>query len=279
MDVELTDSYRLGVSALMTPQKTGDLTSTAGNSGGASFLSGVTNLASDLKGFNYWGMYKGDLMVAVKALSANSRGHVLATPRVQTTHAVPAIFDVTDEIPYVGTLGGAAGTLYYSPAQVQFAPVQTSLSVTPYITPDGLVVMDVDQQISDATLIDLSATGAGKAPRTTTRSTTSTVSVESGETVILGGYIRTSKSRSKSGVPILKDIPLLGGLFRSTSRDSSRSELMVLIRPTVLPSPKDAARLAEDESSHLPGVREMQKEMREDEQRRQEKADRVTGKQ
>ena len=77
---------------------------------------------------------------------------------------------------------------------------------------------------------------------------------------------------------MLKDIPLLGTLFRSTSRDESRSELIVLIRPTVLASPKDAARLAEQEQLRLPGVREMQKEMREDEQKRQEQADRLTGK-
>lgn len=276
MDVELNDNYSLGVSALLNQQKTGDLTSMAANNGGAGLLSSFTNISGALPdGFNYWGQYKGDLSFAVKAIASKSRGHVLATPRVQTSHAMTASFDVSEQIPYVGSYPGYSGVYGYNYAMVQFADVSTILNVTPYITPDGLVVMEIDQTISEVTGFT-EMPNAGKAPNTTSRSTSTTVSVRSGDTVILGGYIRTQKSRSNSGIPVLKDIPIMGALFRSTSRDTKRSELVVMLRPTVLSSPEEAARLADEETQRLPGVREMQMEMREDEAKRQEKADRTT---
>ena len=81
------------------------------------------------------------------------------------------------------------------------------------------------------------------------------------ETIILGGYIRTNKSKTSSGVPLLKDIPLLGTAFRTKGSDFKRSELIVLIRPTVLNTPEDAAREAEEERNRLPGMRGMEEDM------------------
>ncbi|MCX8107479.1 MAG: hypothetical protein N3G20_01600, partial [Verrucomicrobiae bacterium] len=277
MDVELTDNYSLGVSALLQEQRTGDLSWMAANNGGAGLLSSFTNLSTSLPdGFNYWGTFKGDLSFAVRAIASKSRGHVLATPRVQTSHAMTATFDVSEAIPYVGSYPGYSGIYGYNYAMVNFADVSTVLSVTPYITPDGLVVMEIDQTISEVTGFT-EMPNAGKAPNTTSRSTSTTVSVRSGDTVILGGYIRTQKSRSRSGIPLLKDIPVMGALFRSTSSDTKRSELIVMLRPVVLSSPEEAARLADEETQRLPGIREMQMEMHKDEIKRQEKADRVTG--
>jgi general secretion pathway protein D len=114
-------------------------------------------------------------------------------------------------------------------------------------------------------------------PTTSTRSATSTVSVQDGDVIMLGGYIRTSHTLSKNGVPILQDIPGLGAIFRSTSKNKDRSELVVFLRPTILRTPRDAAILASKERTRLPGVREMEKDMKADEAARQRHADRVTG--
>ena len=103
-------------------------------------------------------------------------------------------------------------------------------------------------------------------------SATATVSVQDRDTIILGGYIRAQKSKQKSGVPLLKDIPGLGALFRSTSKESKRSELLVLIRPTVLPSPKDAAAAVEQARDQMPGLRDMETEWKEDYQKLNEKS-------
>src|SRR5205823_11545287 len=91
-------------------------------------------------------------------------------------------------------------------------------------------------------------------PTTIDREANAKVAVQDGQTVMLGGFISTDRSKSASGVPLLKDIPILGNLFRSTSKTLNRKELMVLIRPTVLPTPQIAALVAKQEKGKLPGI-------------------------
>ena len=80
--------------------------------------------------------------------------------------------------------------------------------------------------------------GGNKAPQTVEREATSTISVKDGDTILLGGYIRSAKNNTESGVPFLKDIPVLGNLFKNNSKQNKRSELLVLIRPTILDTPE-----------------------------------------
>lgn len=274
MDVELNDSLEFGVSAIMRPQKTGNLTSVAGMNNGQGFLSAITNIAAGSGlpgGFSYFGKYAGDMDIAVKALAANGRGEILATPRVQTSHATPANFTVGQSVPYVtSTYYGGYG--YGGPsAQLQQLDVETFIDVTPYITPDGLVVMEINQNIEEITGYTEIA-NVGKMPNTTRRSATATVSVQDRDTIVLGGYIRASKSNAKSGVPILKDIPGLGALFRSTSKETKRTELLIFIRPTVLPSPRDAAAAATIEKERMPGIRDMEHDWKDEYEKMNQKS-------
>ncbi|MCZ7640465.1 MAG: hypothetical protein M5U12_33065 [Verrucomicrobia bacterium] len=257
MDVALTDAYQLGVSWLMNPQQSGNWTSVAASRQGQNLVAGLTNIASGGAGFSYLARFKDDLTVAVEALASNNKGQILSRPRVQTSHAMPAVFSVGQSVPYVTTT--SYGGSYYGPqSSFQQLDVSTELNVTPFITPDGLVVMEIDQNIEEISGFE-EFPNVGKLPRTVHRYASATVSVRDRETIILGGYIRTSKSKTSSGVPLLKDIPLLGAAFRSKGSDSSRSELIVLIRPTVLITPEDAAAEAEAERNRLPGIREMER--------------------
>jgi len=164
----------------------------------------------------------------------------------------------------------------------QFLEVGITLDVTPYITPDDLVVMDINQTISELVgFVDIGggqAEGAGnKAPQVVEREATSTVSVKDGDTILLGGYIRSAKNNNESGVPFLKDIPLLGNLFKNNSKQNKRSELLVLIRPTILDTPEEAAIMSKKERMRLPGVREAEAEFTEDERRRLQRVERKLG--
>lgn len=265
MDVQLDDSMDFAVSALMHPQRNGELTSVAGMNNGNPFLSAVTNLASGSGlpgGFTYFGKYGGDMTLAVKALASTGKGEILATPRIQTSHATPANFTVGQSVPYVtSTYYGGYG--YGPSAQLQQLDVETFLDVTPYITPDGLVVMEINQNIEEITGYTEIA-NVGKMPNTSHRSATATVSVQDHDTIVLGGYIRASKNKSKSGLPYLQDMPLLGPLFRSTSKENKRTEMLVLIRPTVLSSPRDAAEAATKERDRMPGIRDMEQDWKEE---------------
>jgi general secretion pathway protein D len=100
------------------------------------------------------------------------------------------------------------------------------------------------------------------------------VAVRDRETIILGGFIRSSEDKAKSGVPYLKDIPLLGYLFNKTSRTSERKELLVLMRPTVLRTPELAAAHTAAEKLRLPGISEADIQDKEAEERSVERAKR-----
>jgi general secretion pathway protein D len=81
---------------------------------------------------------------------------------------------------------------------------------------------------------------------------------------MLGGFIRSDDSKSKGGVPFLKDIPLIGLLFRSSSSDRRKNELVILIRPTVLPTPSDAVLAAREDKIQMPGIMRAEREYESD---------------
>ena len=87
------------------------------------------------------------------------------------------------------------------------------------------------------------------------------------DTIILGGFIRNSLDKNESGVPFLKDIPLLGNLFKSKNKDNSRRELVILIKPTVLPTPEDAASLVDKRKDTTPNLKEAEVDFEIEEQR------------
>ncbi len=197
---------------------------------------------------------------------------MLSRPRIQTSHAVPATIRIGDTVPYVtGTFfGGINGT---ANSQYQQTFVGINLQVTPLINPDGLVVMDIDQdvqQLGTPTVID-----GNQVPTTTERYAHAEVSVKDRDTIILGGFISSTKSKANSGVPFLKDIPVLGYLFRSSTDETKRVELIVLIHPTVLPTPEAAALVANRERDRLPGVKAAEAEYQKDEARRLKEADKI----
>jgi general secretion pathway protein D len=270
MDVSLGKSQDLGVSAIHNPQESGKWT--FGGAMNNTLLSLATNISSANApgGFSYFGKYSDDLSIIVRAIASDNRAEVLQAPRIQTSHAVPASFFNGRTVPYP-TSSYYGGMGYGGSSQYQPLEVGVGLDVTPYLTPDGLVVMEVTQtidEISGSTKIE----NVGDIPNTTKREATSTVSVKSGETILLGGFIRTNKERSKSGVPYLKDLPVLGGLFRQKSDKSDRSELIILLRPTIIPTPEEAAHVAKQELEKLPGVAEMKRQFEEDEAIRREES-------
>lgn len=265
LEVGLEKGKDFGVSMVQRPQQFGNWSSAAGSINDASI---ATNLLGNLfgGGFSYFGQYKDDFAVAVTAIANDANAKVLARPRIQTTHAQPASFEIGDTVPYPQSsspyYGGIGGGGYAPYTTYQEKKVTTRLDVVPYITPDGLVTLEVQQVIDQ--LGPTTKVGNDEIPTIRTRSATAVLSVHDREPVILGGFITDRRTESNSGVPWLKDIPLLGWAFRSKSDFKQRSELIVLIRPTILNTPQEASKLAELEQRSLPNaaatVREFQRE-------------------
>jgi len=279
IEVTLNDSRDLGVS-YYEKQAHG-----AGNFNGigpinngnglslGNFISGsASNGASILPGgFSYLGSLGNDLDVTLTAVASDSRARILQRPRIQTSHNEPAQLFVGESRPYPSAsyYGGGAFGGYSS---IQAVNIGVTLEVTPLINPDGLVVMDLHQTIESANG-SVTIANVGDVPITSRKEAAAKVSVRDHDTIILGGLIETSKSRSGSGVPFLKDIPLIGYAFRSTSDKNVRNELIVLIRPTVLPTPEVAALTARAEKDRMPGLRRFETEIKTEEGRRIKKAD------
>jgi general secretion pathway protein D len=188
----------------------------------------------------------------LNAAASDSSIHILQRPRIQTSQAKEAQFFVGQSVPYVTSTyeAGAYGNGGSSYSQLQ---VGISLDVTPFINPDGLVVLDINQQINDISG-NVPIEGVGNVPTTDNRTFTSEVAVKDRDTIILGGFTDTETDKSSSGIPILEDIPLIGNLFKSPSSSKTRDELLVLMRPTVLKSPEDAAIQAVREEVGSPGI-------------------------
>jgi general secretion pathway protein D len=260
MEVNLDKAWNFGVSAVQNPSaiNTPNFKGTGGFNNGQSFFSFVTNglIANGTNsalanGLSYFGQIgNSDYDIALQAAASDNSITIIQKPRIQTFQAQPASFFVGQTVPYVtSTYNGGTTGIGSSYSQLS---VGVSLNVTPFINPDGLVVMQIQEEIDDIsgyTQID-----GNPVPNTASKTLSSNVAVKDRDSIILGGAIYSSKSLSKSGVPLLEDIPLLGALFSSRSSDKSRQELLVLIRPTVLKTPELASLQAKKEESRLPGI-------------------------
>jgi general secretion pathway protein D len=226
---------------------------------------GRTALPGGLSFIGSWANFD----VAVEMIESDSRATILSRPRIQTSHAVPALLFNGQTIPYItgsyyGGYNGGLGSSQYTQKEVGI-----SLEVLPLINPDGLVVMDIRQnieEVSGTTKID-----QNDVPITSKRQAEAKVAVKDRETIILAGFIRSTKSKSNSGVPYLKDIPGLGFLFRSSKNTADQDELIVLIRPTVLPTPEIASKFAGEERGRLSGVKQGERDLRIEEEERYRK--------
>ncbi len=254
IEVALGDSFDWGISYLQTGKEFNeDWTGAGGVFNNVNFINpeNIKNATNLLGGFSYYAKYQDDLLVAVTAAAQDNNVSILSRPRVQTSHAVEANLFVGETRPY--PTGSSFGGVYGGFSSIQQQRIGIDLNVLPLINPDGLVVMDISQNIQSVggeVLIE----NVGLVPVTQDRSANAKVAVKSGETIVLGGFIGADQRTSRSGVPFLKDIPGLGILFRAQSDSKSRNELMIFIKPTVLPTPEIAAKVALEEKNKMPGV-------------------------
>jgi len=278
ISVTLQNGRDLGVSYIQNPQTAGSFTGVSAGGSGKQFFSpssfvasSGSNAASGLaSGFNALFSINQDLDVTVTAIASDSRAKILQRPRIQTSHNEPATLFVGESRPY--PTGSSYGGAYGSYSTIQQLQIGVTLEVTPLINVDGLVVMDIHQKI-DSFEGNVTITGVGDVPVTSSKEAQAKVSVRNRETIILGGLIETDKNSTRSGIPLLMDIPGLGYLFRSTHNDEKRNELIVMIRPTVLATPEIAALAATDEVKKMPGIRATEKELRGEEEKRLKQQD------
>jgi type IV pilus assembly protein PilQ len=161
------------------------------------------------------------LNLEISALEADGKGKIVSSPRVVTADQTKALIEQGTELPYqVATSSGATS--------IAFQKANLKLEVTPQITPEGSIVLDVD--VTNDSLGVL--TSAGYAINT--KHIKTQVLVENGGTVVIGGIFTLNESDSLTQVPVLGDIPILGNLFKTKSKSSIKNEMLVFITPKVI---------------------------------------------
>ncbi|MFQ2202776.1 GspD family T2SS secretin variant ExeD [Aeromonas hydrophila] len=178
------------------------------------------------------GFYKGNWAALVTALSTNTKSDILSTPSIVTMDNKEASFNVGQEVPVQsGSQSSTTSDQVFN--TIERKTVGTKLVVTPQINEGDSVLLNIEQEVSS--VAQKQATGtADLGPTFDTRTIKNAVLVKSGETVVLGGLMDEQNQEKVSKVPLLGDIPVLGYLFRSTTNTTSKRNLMVFIRPTIL---------------------------------------------
>jgi type IV pilus assembly protein PilQ len=162
----------------------------------------------------------------LSAAQNEGKSETISSPRVITANQKQATIMQGVEIPYQESASSGATT-------TQFKNAVLSLKVTPLITPDNRVILDLDVSDDSVGQQVTSATG-GTVPSIDTREIITQVLVNDGQTVVLGGILDTTKSLSANKVPFFADIPVLGNLFKSTTRINNKTELLIFITPKIL---------------------------------------------
>jgi general secretion pathway protein D len=189
-----------------------------------------------------WSLVKNDAAAIINALDQVSDVQMLQTPSVMVRNNYEATLNVGDRIPIssVTVNPGFGGDASYS--QVQYLDTGTILKVRPRVTRDGTVFLDIVQEVSSP---QGEPDANGNVRINTNRLKTNAV-VQSGDTVFLAGLIADSTSRGSRGLPGLSRIPIIGGLFGQQSSNTVRSEIVVLITPTLVRNQEDARGLTDE---------------------------------
>lgn len=217
-DVTLDDETKFGI----------EWNAIAGqNSFGTNF--GLSGSTADTTGFRY-SILSNSIQATLQALKTTDRIKIINTPHVMVTDNSPAIITIGEQIPYAGQTTITNGLAQSS---VEFLDVAITLNVTPHISPGRNILMDIDQVVNSLVQFIQVAPGQN-APRTTNRRAGTTLIVKNNQTVVLGGIISNEDRRSVQKVPILGDIPILGQLFRNTTRSKTRTELVVFLTPHIV---------------------------------------------
>jgi type II secretion system protein D len=191
----------------------------------------------------------GNVSALLRTLQANGQLEVISRPQIMTLDGRTARVLVGERFPYVGAI--TPGTTAVT-TSVSFQDIGVVLTVKPSITPDDRIYMEVVPEISELRetivvnqIVTTTGTVAQEAPRTTTTSANTVVSVGDGQTIVLGGLIQKRKNEFVRKIPWLGDLPHLGFLFRYTQDRELRQELLIVMTPHIIRTDSDAQRMKE----------------------------------
>lgn len=216
-------------------------------------------------GRDIWGTYAGTITggsglgwtflgrnaaAVVSALDKVTDLRLLQTPSIFVRNNAEATLNVGDKVPINTVSVNTGGLSENTYSQVQYIDTGVILKVRPRVTRDGMVFMDVVQEVSSAADVPANCDPSKTAcnPRISTRKLATEAAVQSGDTIMMAGLITDSATNGHNGVPGLSRIPVLGALFGSKSRNSRRTEVIVLLTPTIVRNGQESRDLTDEYS-------------------------------
>ena len=216
----------------------------------------TSSIGSTLPGFSFLLGSSGPSVI-LDALSSKTTVNVVSSPHLVVQDNQEALLQVGDVVPV--TVQQAVSTAESNAPivnSIQYVNTGVILHVTPRINVGGAVSLDIEQEVSS---VSTSASTGTLTPTISERRIDSTVSVESGQTIVLGGLISDSRSGTKSGIPLISDIPLVGNLAGTTDNTVAKTELIVFITPHVIRDSAEAERVSEELRAKILGATPQQK--------------------
>jgi len=212
---------------------------------------GSTAAITTLAGLNVFTFATDQFFSAINTFASEDLLNVLSSPSIMTSENKKAVINVSTSIPIVTSqqvpIGGAVATGTTTTAvvgtqSVEYRDAGVVLTVTPRIGERGTVALDVKQEVNDIGTQFFGTTGS---PTIIKREAETSVVLLNNQTLVLGGLIKDKRDRTTRGIPVLKDIPILGYLFGTKVNTVDKTELLILITPRVIGTALDAARVTE----------------------------------
>ena len=219
-------------------------------SGGQYTLGTLGNLGLSAMGLSYTFLSEtANLTATISALASTNKANILSTPRLMVLDNKEATIQVGSDIPTVTGEISTPQTSQTTPnvlRNITYRSTGVMLRVKPNINTEGLLSLEINQEVSQP-----GAAGVGDSPVILTRRISTTVVVGHGQTVALGGLFKDNQGEAETKVPLLGDIPLLGNLFKYTAKTSEKTELLILVTPTILTTTDEAVQITDELKKQL----------------------------
>ncbi|MBZ4195090.1 MAG: hypothetical protein LAE24_12430 [Candidatus Contendobacter sp.] len=234
-EITLNNTQETGIDWVFKNVQIGDWTGTISNA-----------LDLGVKGFSTLLTQPDGSRILLNALATNSQVSILSNPKVMVRNGEEAMIDVGTEVPILTSQATTAGTGQAGdPAilqQIQYRKTGVLLKVKPNIYAGRRVDLEVQQEVSEA---QRNSTSSISSPQILNRKISTSLTLKDGGSVLLGGLVSTNSSLGDRGIPLIKDIPVLGRLFRADSSSTNRTELIILITPYILGDEREAEAITE----------------------------------
>nr|WP_312986324.1 type II secretion system secretin GspD [Comamonas koreensis] len=190
----------------------------------------------------------GDIAARLSAVAGQGQVKMLSSPSVMVMDNHPATISVGEQIPV--KVSSYITTNSYLSDNYQLKDTGVILNVTPSVNSGNMVSLQIDQSVIDSAGLD----AASQQTKFSNRQLTSKLAVRSGESIVMGGLIKDQNEDTNSGIPLLKDIPIIGKAFSSTTRSSKRTELLLVMTPRVVRTDVDVREVSEELRDRLRGL-------------------------